>query len=109
MAVSRGRRVYGYFPDGLEQRHDFRRLFDDSVAPEIFGFKVDRSNVLKDSVFQERVGKADQIQAVRLSTIQQDKAGLVVRYRLILSPLPPALAGEPLSPETDTGVAGPAS
>jgi hypothetical protein len=79
-------------------------LFDDSVAPEVFGFKVDRSSVLNDSIFRERVAKADQIQAVRLSTIQQDKVGLAVRYRLILAPLPPALAGEPLSPETELQV-----
>jgi hypothetical protein len=79
-------------------------LFDDSLAPEVFGFKVDRSNILEDSVFKDRVQASDQVQAVRLSTIQQDRIGQTVHYRLVLSPVGPPLVGDPLPPDSELRV-----
>lgn len=79
-------------------------VFDDSIAPEIFGFRVDRSNLMSDKALAQRVREAERIQEVRLTTIQQDKMGSVLRYVLLVSPVAAPLAGESIPADYEVRV-----
>lgn len=72
------------------------QVFDDSIAPEVFGLQVERMNPAKDHVLRERSRGADHISRVKLRTILEERFAESVRYRIVLQPLGEPLFGDAL-------------
>jgi hypothetical protein len=79
-------------------------LFDDSLALEIFQLKVDPTSIENNAVFGKRARLANRIQAVRLRTIAEDRAGDNVRYKLVVSPVAAPIVGETFAAEDELRV-----
>jgi hypothetical protein len=80
------------------------RVFDDSIAPEVFGLQVDREDPNQDPLFIQRCREADHVSRVKLRTIREERFDGALRYRIVVQPLGPALAGEPLKDELELNV-----
>lgn len=80
------------------------RVFDDSIAPEVFGLHVERSDPGKDPVLRERSQTADHVARVKLRTIQEERFDNSLRYRIVVQPLGDAIAGEPLPDQLELTV-----
>lgn len=68
-------------------------LFDDSAAPEIFGFQLGGPAPGSDPVLEERVRRADSVARVRVSTVSREG---VAAYAISVDPSGAPLAGRPL-------------
>lgn len=77
-----------------EYQPEFAVVFDDLLAPELFGFDPEGRNPVKDPKLRERVLRSDLIQSVKVETLSRiggvEKKGA---YEVVLVPFGPALAG----------------
>lgn len=80
------------------------RVFDDSIAPEVFGLEVDREDPNKDPLFTRRSREADHVLRVKLRTIREERFDGSLRYRIVVQPLGPPIMGEPLAEELELNV-----
>ena len=80
------------------------RVFDDSIAPEVFGLQVERVKPSKDRLLSERVRAADHVARVKLRTILEERFADSLRYRIVVQPLGPAIVGGALPPELELTV-----
>lgn len=71
-------------------------LFDDSIAPEVFGLEVDRIPPKQDKQLLKRSQQADHVSRVKLRTIREERFGDTLRYRIVVQPLGPPLVGGPV-------------
>ncbi len=76
---------------------DAATLFDDSIAPDVFGASVDGSEAANDPVLASRTAQAESVLPVRVSTVTSDTGGESPSYTLMLQPAGPPLAGKPLT------------
>ncbi len=67
-------------------------LFDDSMAPDIFGAVPD-TDAASDPVLASRTQQAEAVLPVRVQTVTSDSGGDNPDYTLVLQPAGPALAG----------------
>lgn len=70
-------------------------LFDDSIAPDVFGASVDGVDAANDPALQSRTQESESVLPVRVSTVTSDSEGANPTYTLMLQPVGPALAGKP--------------
>ncbi len=70
------------------------RIFDDSIAPEVFGLQVDRPDPSKDSLLRQRAEEADHVLRVKLRTIREERFDESLRYRIVVQPIGRPLVGE---------------
>lgn len=80
------------------------RIFDDSIAPEVFGLQVERANPARDSVLRERSQSADHVARVKLRTILEERFDDSLRYRIIVQPLGEPILGAALPEELELTV-----
>lgn len=73
---------------------DEQLVFDDSIAPEVFGLDVDGSSV-DDPSFVQRAMRADLITRAKLLTITSDELAGQTSYHVTLKPLGAPLFGFP--------------
>jgi hypothetical protein len=77
-----------------EYQPEFAVVFDDLLAPELFGFDPEGRNPAKDPKLRERTLRSDLIQSVKVETLSRvggvEKKGA---YEVTLAPFGPALAG----------------
>ena len=71
---------------------DEQRIFDDSIAPEVFGLSVERTSYVDEPEFVERVQFADYITRAKLQTVTADSVKDRPQYRVVLT-----LLGEPIA------------
>lgn len=77
-------------------------LFDDSIAPEVFGLKVDGIPPEQDKQLLKRSMQADHALRVKLKTIREERFGDTVRYRIVLRPVGPPLFGAPVTTDGES-------
>jgi hypothetical protein len=80
------------------------RIFDDSIAPEVFGLQVDRTDLEKDPRFKQRAEEADHVLHVKLRTIREERFEDALRYRIVVQPLGEPLFGGPVAGELELSV-----
>src|SRR5690606_9517368 len=80
------------------------RIFDDSIAPEVFGLQVERASPTRDSLLRERSQASDYIARVKLRTIREERFDDSLRYRIVVQPLGEPIAGDALPPELELTV-----
>lgn len=80
------------------------RVFDDSIAPEVFGLQVERPNPAKDPLLRERSHVADHVARVKLRTILEERFDDSLRYRIIVQPLGEPILGAALPEELELTV-----
>lgn len=80
------------------------QVFDDSIAPEVFGLQVERSNPAKDELLRRRAQTADHVARVKLRTILEERFADSLRYRIVVQTLGAPIAGEALPPELELTV-----
>jgi hypothetical protein len=68
-------------------------LFDDSIAPEIFGATLTGNNAAGDPALPSWTEQAESVLPVKISTISSDSAGDNPAYTLVLVPAAAPLAG----------------
>ncbi len=68
-------------------------LFDDSAAPEIFGFRLGGPAPGTDPVLEEQVRRADSVARVRVATVSREGA---TGYSITVEPAGGSLAGRPM-------------
>jgi hypothetical protein len=77
-----------------EYQPEFAVVFDDLLAPELFGFDPEGRNPVKDPKLRERILRSDLIQTVKVETLS--RVGGVENkgaYEVTLVPFGPALSG----------------
>lgn len=80
------------------------RVFDDSIAPEVFGLQVDRTDSEKDPLFKQRCEEADHVLHVKLRTIREERFEDALRYRIVVQPLGQPIVGGPMVGELELSV-----
>lgn len=80
------------------------QVFDDSIAPEVFGLQVERTNPAKDRVLRARSRGADHITRVKLRTILEERFAESLRYRIVVQPLEEPIFGGTLPAELELTV-----
>lgn len=83
---------------------DALQVFDDSIAPEVFGLQVERSKPAKDPLLKRRCKAADHIARVKLRTILEERFAESLRYRIVVQPLGEPLVGGALPSELELTV-----
>ncbi|HEX2732671.1 MAG TPA: hypothetical protein VHM70_13760 [Polyangiaceae bacterium] len=81
-------------------------LYNDSLAPEIFGVESLGKPPTAKETFADLVGKADSVARARLTTVTRTKTPIDgrVRYVLVVEPMGETIVGEPLSPNLELTV-----
>ena len=69
-------------------------LFDDTIAPEVFGLPLQSGGPMHDPKLAERSLRSDLIAQVRVSTVTAD-TGTESRYHVIVTASGPPLVGQP--------------
>jgi hypothetical protein len=80
------------------------QVFDDSIAPEVFGLQVERTNPVKDRLLHQRSQAADHISRVKLRTILEERFAESLRYRIVVQPLGSPIRGDALPAELELTV-----
>jgi hypothetical protein len=80
------------------------QVFDDSIAAEVFGLEVERTNPATDQVLRRRCGEADHIARVKLRTILEERFADSLRYRIVVQPLGTPILGDVLPAELELTV-----
>lgn len=80
------------------------RVFDDSIASEVFGLQVERPNPAKDPLLRQRSRVADHVARVKLRTILEERFDDSLRYRIIVQPLGEPILGAALPEELELTV-----
>jgi len=80
------------------------RVFDDSIAPEVFGLQVERASPARDSLLRKRSQAADYIARVKLRTIREERFGDSLRYRIVVQRLGDSIRGDTLPPQLELTV-----
>jgi hypothetical protein len=79
-------------------------LFDDSIAPEVFGLGVQRPTPHAARVLNDRSKLADTVARVKLRTIREERFDESLRYKVVFEPLGDPLAGAPLPADVELSV-----
>jgi hypothetical protein len=79
-------------------------LFDDSIAPEVFGLGAQRPSARSERLLQQRSVQADHVARVKLRTIREERFDEALRYRLVFEPLGDPIAGPKLPPDVEVSV-----
>jgi hypothetical protein len=78
-----------------------QEIFDDSLAPEVFGIKVERRSFLTEPHFETRARTADHVFRAKLLTIASDRVADQVRYKLVFQPVGEPLVGSKIGGEVE--------
>ncbi len=76
-------------------------IFNDAIAPEVFGLEVDRGAFEEEPHFVEAAQFSDHILRAKLKTVTADRLGDQQRYRIVLQPLGTPIVGHPLTQEIE--------
>lgn len=79
-------------------------LFDDSIAPEVFGLEIDRSALLDDPRFRARAQQADLVFRAKLATVTHDQAAGHSRYIVVFQRIGAPIVGHEAPPEVEVTV-----
>ncbi len=80
------------------------RIFDDSIAAEVFGLQVDRPDPSNDSLLRQRSQEADHVLRVKLRTIREERFDESLRYRIVVQALGRPLVGEAVAGDLELSV-----
>lgn len=79
-------------------------LFDDSIAPEVFGLGEQRPTAHSRQLLQRRSQQASHVTRVKLRTIREERFGDELRYKVVFEPLGEPLAGPQLPHDVEVSV-----
>jgi hypothetical protein len=71
-------------------------VFDDSLAPEVFGMSLDGSAPERDPKLSVRTQEADSVVRAKVSTVTSDRSEAPT-YQLVLAPLAAPISGAPVN------------
>lgn len=81
-------------PSGLpDYTPEEAALFDDVIAPRVFGVDIDEQAPSRDRKLAQRTRSADFVVAARVATLAFEGAESHGAYRVTLEPVPPLFAG----------------
>lgn len=78
-----------------------KTVFDDSIAPEVFGLEVEGSAYEEEPQFVERAQFADHIFRAKIKTVSAHRLGAQQRYRIVLEPIGKPIVGRRLPADVE--------